>query len=240
MITISKVSKIAGISIRTLQYYDKIGLLTPSNYTETGYRLYSDKDLKRLQYILLFKELGFSLKEITMMNRNFDIDKALDNQINSLMQKKDHLEHLIILAKSIKKLGVNYMDFKAFNDQKHAEYVNQAKDMWSQTKAFKEFEVKEQQRTADENKFLLQQLMVIFSEFGDIKDLDPSSTEAQSLVHKLQSFITEHFYYCSDDMLSGLGEMYSCHKEFTENIDEIAGSGTATFVTMAIKKYLES
>lgn len=64
MKTVNEVSKIAGISIRTLQYYDKIGLLKPSAYSESGYRLYGDEDLKVLQSILLFKALEFPLKEI--------------------------------------------------------------------------------------------------------------------------------------------------------------------------------
>ena len=62
--TVSDVSKLTGVSIRTLQYYDTIGLLKPSEYTESGYRLYDDSALERLQQILLFRELEFSLKEI--------------------------------------------------------------------------------------------------------------------------------------------------------------------------------
>ena len=64
MFTVNEVSKIAGISIRTLQYYDKIGLLPPSSFTDSGYRLYNEDSLERLQTVLLFRELEFPLKEI--------------------------------------------------------------------------------------------------------------------------------------------------------------------------------
>ena len=80
MMTVNEVSKLAGVSIRTLQYYDKIGLLKPAEYTESGYRLYDDTALERLQQILLFKELEFPLKDIKeiIMSPDFDKKKALD------------------------------------------------------------------------------------------------------------------------------------------------------------------
>lgn len=94
MKTVNEVSKIAGISIRTLQYYDKIGLLKPTSYSEAGYRLYSDDDLKMLQSILLYRELEFPLKEIKELinSKNFNKSLALEQQINLLLLKKEHLE----------------------------------------------------------------------------------------------------------------------------------------------------
>lgn len=80
MMTVNEVSKLAGVSIRTLQYYDKIGLLHPTGYTDAGYRLYDDADLERLQHILLFRELEFPLKDIKMIvnSPDFDRSKAFD------------------------------------------------------------------------------------------------------------------------------------------------------------------
>lgn len=85
MMTVNEVSKLTGVSARTLQYYDTIGLLKPSRYTESGYRLYDDTALERLQQILLFKELEFPLKEIKEIidAPDFDRNKALE-QLNSL------------------------------------------------------------------------------------------------------------------------------------------------------------
>ena len=113
MMTVNEVSKLAGVSIRTLQYYDTIGLLKPAEYSESGYRLYDDTDLERLQQILLFRELEFPLKEIKdIINRSdFDKKKALEQQIKLLTLKKEHLENLISFARELKKKGANKMDF---------------------------------------------------------------------------------------------------------------------------------
>ncbi|EGV07957.1 transcriptional regulator, MerR family [Streptococcus constellatus subsp. pharyngis SK1060 = CCUG 46377] len=91
MKTIKEVSKIAGISVRTLQYYDNIGLLKPTAHSDAGYRLYSDSELITLQHILLFRELEFPLKEIKEIinSENFDKDIALEQQINLLTLKKN-------------------------------------------------------------------------------------------------------------------------------------------------------
>ena len=90
MMTVNEVSKLTGVSIRTLQYYDTIGLLKPDGYTASGYRLYDDTALERLQQILLFKELEFPLKEIKRIidAPDFDRDKALSQQIELLTMKK--------------------------------------------------------------------------------------------------------------------------------------------------------
>ena len=107
MMTVNEVSKITGVSIRALQYYDTIGLLKPGRYTESGYRLYDDTALERLQQILLFRELEFPLKEIRQIldAPNFDREKALEQQIELLTMKKEHLENLINFARKIKRLG---------------------------------------------------------------------------------------------------------------------------------------
>ena len=103
--TVNEVSKLTGVSIRTLQYYDNIGLLKPAEYTESGYRLYDDTALETLQQILLFRELEFPLKEIKtiIMSSDFDKEKALNQQIELLTLKKEHLENLISFARGLKK-----------------------------------------------------------------------------------------------------------------------------------------
>ena len=113
MMTTHEIIRLAGVSIRTLQYYDKIGLLHPTGYTDAGHRLYDDADLERLQHILLFRELEFPLKDIRkiMESPDFDRSKALEQQIALLKLKKEHLEHLINFAVGIKMSGVKNMDF---------------------------------------------------------------------------------------------------------------------------------
>lgn len=237
MMTVHEVSRFAGVSIRTLQYYDKIGLLHPSKYSGAGYRLYTDTDLERLQQILLFRELEFPLKDIKkiMESPDFDRSKVLNQQITLLKLKKDHLENLINYA--IKVSRIKYIDFSAFDKSKLDEYAAQAKAAWGDSPEYKEYEEKAKDRTFEDNQILNEQCMMIFREFGKIKGTDPSSETAQALVIKLQSFFTEHFYKCTDKTLSGLGKMYASGGKFTKNIDAYAGAGTAVFVSQAIQAY---
>ena len=245
MMTVHEVSKLTGISIRTLQYYDKIGLFPPAEYTEAGYRLYDEKALSRLQIILLFRELEFPLKDIKGIidSPDFDRNKALEQQIKLLEMKKEHLENLILLARGMKLLGVKYMenkqktDFKAFDTTKIDEYAEQAKASWGNTPQWKEYEQKKKEAKEDFNAVGEQMMQEIFGEFGKLKEKDPASKEAQDLVKKLQDFITEHFYTCTNEVLSGLGKMYAGGGEFTANIDAVGGPGTAEFANKAIEVY---
>ncbi len=237
MMTVNEVSKLTGVSIRTLQYYDSIGLLKPCGYTESGYRLYDDTSLERLQQILLFKELEFPLKEIkTIIDApNFDRSKALEQQIELLTMKKEHLENLIDFARGIKLLGVRKMDFTVFDKKKIDEYSKHAKEQWGKSPEYKEFEKKAKNWTDEEQQIMINDFMQIFVEFGQMMTLDPSEEKVQLQVGKLQDYISKHFYNCTKEILNSLGKMYAGGGEFTENIDKVGGKGTAEFTSKAIE-----
>lgn len=241
MMTVHEVSRFAGVSIRTLQYYDKIGLLHPAGYTDAGYRLYDDTELERLQHILLFRELEFPLKDIRAIldSPDFDRSKALEQQIELLKLKKEHLDNLINFALGIKMLGVKQMDFKAFDRSKLDEYSRRAKELYGNTTEYKEMQEKTKNRTEEDDRILADRFMLFFKEAGEIKDTDPASPEAQDIVKRIQEYITENLYTCSNKILSGLGKMYSGEGEFTKNIDEYGGEGTAEFVDKAIQIYCD-
>ena len=116
MRTISQVAELTGISTRTLQYYDEIGLLKPSELTESGYRLYDDEALQKLQQILFFKELGFKLKEIKeiLQKPDFDRIKAFKRQKELLLLKRNRTDKLIQLLSRLEK-GEQCMSFKEFD-----------------------------------------------------------------------------------------------------------------------------
>lgn len=237
--TVNEVSKLSGVSIRTLQYYDTIGLLPATAYTEAGYRLYDDIAMERLQQILLFKELEFSLKEIRQIidAPNFDRSKALEQQVELLIIKKEHLEGLIAFAQELKTKGVNTMDFTVFDTTKMDNYTKTAKEQWGQTQAYKEYEKRSIDRSSNTQKMIWQNLMDIFVKFGKMVDRKPEDSVVQLEVKNLQDYITKHFYECSNEILKGLGKMYASGGEFTENIDKAAGNGTAEFVAKAIEVY---
>lgn len=239
MRTVHEVSKLSGVSIRALHHYDKIGLLRPVQVTEAGYRLYDDTNLERLQLILLFRELKFSLKEIRVILDSSDHDRAkiLEQQVELLKLQKEHLENLIDLACGIKMIGVRKLDFSAFDTSKIDEYAAQVKETWGQTEAYKEYEKKSQNRTRVEEQVLGERMMKLFEEFGQMKEEDPSSEKAQAQVKKLQDYITDHYYTCTKEILQSLGQMYSGGGSMTENIDKAGGAGTAEFADRAIQIY---
>ena len=117
------------------------------------------------------------------------------------------------------------------------EYENQAKKLWGDTPAYKEYEEKTKGYTQEDHKAIADGMMAIFEELGAVKDQSAASDEAQSLVRKLQDYITGHYYTCTDEILAGLGEVYGSGGEFTKNINAAAGDGAAEFAAGAIKSY---
>ena len=237
MMTVHEVSKLTGVSVRALHHYDQLGLLKPAEVTEAGYRLYDEGSLARLQSILLFRELQFPLKDIGQIldSPTFDRNKALDQQIRLLELQKEHLDNLIEFAKGMKLVGVKRMtDFTAFDTKKIDDYAREAKASWGNTPEWKEYEQKSQGRTKDREQDIARGMMDIFAEFGAIRDQDPASPAAQALVDKLQSYITEHYYTCSDEILLSLSKMYDGGGTMTENIDKVGGRGTGEFAARAI------
>ena len=239
MKTVKEVSRLTGVSVRTLHHYDEIGLLKPAKVTDAGYRLYDDTSLRRLHAILLLRELQFPLKDIQAIldAPGFDPMAALQQQIELLELQRQHLTDLIEHARQIQKTGVIPMDFSSFDTAKIDRYAAQAKEKWGKTDAYKEFETK----TAGQSKAQAQQtgdkLMDIFREFGAIRHLSPACKEAQALVFKLQSFITDNYYTCTKQILFGLGQMYAAGDEMNKNIDKAGGEGTGAFARDAITIY---
>ena len=242
MMTVKEVSDLTGVSIRTLHYYDQLGLLPAAGHTDSGYRLYDDAALERLQQILLFRELEFPLKDIQriLTNSAFDRRKALAQQIELLTLKKQHLESLISLAQKTLTTGGTYMDFTAFDTQKIQEYTRQAKQQWGATSAYKEFEQKTAHQTAQEAANMGSRLMEILAVFGGMQHKSPAAPAVQTQVKALQAFITEHYYTCTKEILAQLGQMYGAGGAFTENINAVGGPGTAEFAAKAIEVYCQA
>lgn len=183
--------------------------------------------------------MEFPLKEIKEIidAPNFDKNQALEQQIELLTMKKEHLEDLINFARGIKWLGVKRMDFTVFDTKKIDEYSKRAKEQWGKSSAYKEFEEKSKNWTKKDEQGMVNEFMFLFEEFGSMIDLDPSEEKVQLQVKKLQNYITEHFYNCTNEILSSFGKLYSGGGEFTENIDKVGGTGTAEFSARAIEIY---
>lgn len=239
LMSVHEVAKLTGITVRTLHYYDEIGLLKPTKVTEAGYRMYDDTALSRLQNILLFRELEFPLKEIkTILNSpEFDSSEVIAQQIELLELQYKHIEKLITFAREIQKKGVKAMNFEVFDKSEIEKYEAEIKAKWGNTKAYQEYRQKDIARNGDNYSKIATELLAMFSALGELKHLSPNAGEVQNKIAALQKFITDHYYVCTHEILSGLGEMYVCDERFRNNIDKAGGVGTADFVRQAIAVY---
>ena len=239
MMTVNEVSKLTGVSIRTLHYYDQIGLLKPAKYSDSDYRLYDDAALEKLQQILLFRELEFPLKDIKeIVNRSdFDKTKALEQQIELLELKKEHIENLLNMCKYLKVRGVKKLNFSAFDTSKLDKYAKKAKEQWGNTAPYKEYAEKSKNWTKEYESGLMADFSKLFEEFGPMKEMDPASEEVQAQVKKVQDFITKNLYTCTNEILYGLGTGYVGGGELTQEIERMAGKGAPEFIFEAIKIY---
>ena len=238
---ISEVAKLTGITVRTLHYYDEIGLLKPSEITEAGYRLYSREDLEILQQILFFRELDFPLSQIKeiMNNPNYEKEEALKKQKELLIQQRQRIEGLIkLIEKRIE--GDNNMSFKEFDmneiEENKKKYAKEVKERWGTSKAYEESEKKTSSYNKEKWGDINQETSEIFKGFAELRNSDPGSEEVQELVRRWQKYITDNFYTCTNEILSGLGLMYVEDERFKENLDK-NGEGTAKLMAEAIKIY---
>ncbi len=238
MMTVKEVSEKTGVSVRTLHYYDEIGLLKPDGTTEAGYRLYSHENLKRLQEILMLRELEFPLKAIARMLDDPNTDKvaAMDQQIRLLTMKRNRLSGLISLAERIRK-GEDIVDLKSFDKSHIDKYAKETKERWGDTEAYKEYEKRTGPYGMDQWRAVTQSIEDCFVGFGAIKDKGTASEEARLQAKALQDTITANYYNCTKEILSHLGRMYVADERFREYIDRMGGEGTAEFAAKAIEEY---
>ena len=240
---INEFAKLTGVSVRTLHYYDEIGLLKPAFVDEqNGYRFYEENSLLRMQEILFYRELDFSLKSILeiLSSPDYDKQKALAEQRKLLELKKERLERIIDALDGATKGKVTMAAFDNSDyETARKQYEVEAKQRWGETDAYKEH----QEKTADYSKDKWQEvndgLMTIFAKFAECmkNGQTADSDDAQALVKELQNYITENYYTCTKDILAGLGQMYVADERFKTNIDK-NGDGTAEFVSKAIENYI--
>lgn len=231
-------AELCGVSVRTLHYYDEIGLLKPCQVDKfTSYRYYDENSLLRMQEILFYRELDFSLKSISeiLSSPDYDKEKALQQQKKLLILKKERLERLICAIDSAGK-GLDIMS--AFNNSEFEKYKDEVREKWGSTDAYKDYSEKSKGYSEDKLNALGSGIDSIMGEFSQCMNdgNTPASEKAQSLCVKLQSYITHNLYSCTKEILSGLGQMYVFDERFRKNINK-HGEGTAEYISEAIKVY---
>jgi DNA-binding transcriptional MerR regulator len=243
-LTVGEVAGLAAVSVRTLHYYDKIGLLAPSVRTESGYRLYDDGDLAVLQQVLFFKELGFALADIAriMNDPTFDRSEALRMQRRMLLDKATQLSKMVEAvdaALDATEGGVT-MDatdmFEAFGDFDPKEYEKEAEEKWSGTGAYaesmrrtKRYTKEDWLRIRAEGDAVNSALAALMDE-GVVAD-DP---RAMDLAEEHRQQIDRWFYPCAQEMHVGLGDMYVADPRFAQNYEKVR-PGLARFMRDAIR-----
>lgn len=239
--TVKQVAKLTGVSVRTLHYYHEIGLLIPSEITPAGYRFYGEEELMRLQQILFFRELDFSLQQIKeiLEDPSFDRHRAFEQHKKLLTLKQQRLTRLIALVDQQLK-GENAMSFQEFDvtqiKQSQEQYAQEVKERWGSTDAYRISQQRSSRYTPADWEKISKQTEEVFTAFAGCRTLPHGAPEVQQLVKRWQDTITQWFYPCSKEILQGLGDMYVADERFTKNIDKY-GEGLSLFLKSAIDHY---
>ncbi|MDP4169528.1 MAG: MerR family transcriptional regulator [Bacillota bacterium] len=249
MYKVKEVAEIAGVSVRTLHHYDKIGLLHPGALTDAGYRLYSDENLEVLQQILFFKEIGLPLEEIkNILDRpDFDRKKTLEVHKELLLEKKLRIEKMLqTLDNTLQTLeGGRKMESKElFNGlsmkeikEHQAKYADEVRDKYGKemtenvdkkTSAYSETDWSDIQTTTNEIYYRIIANMA----------KGPDDAEVQTAVGEWRQLITERYYDCTLEIFRGLGDLYVADERFTKNLNKYH-ENFAPFLQEAIHHYCD-
>lgn len=242
MYRIKEVAEITGVSVRTLHHYDQIGLLVPQK-GENLYRLYSDEDIDRLQTILFYKVLGFSLKEIQdlLIQDSQDRIKSLLKQEALLKEQKEHLEVLLeTIDKTIKSVkGEESMThqekFQGFSQEYFGMYEEEA------VQAYGKDAVANAKTNIFDNPQMAAAWGNVFKELSLAKKegVAVDHVRVQEQVALLYDYINEYVFDCNLDAFAIIGQTYVADERFANNIDQQAGEGTAKYASQAIAAFVE-
>lgn len=242
--TVKQLSKMAGISVRTLHYYDEIGLLKPDAIRPNGYREYGDQTVIKLQQILFYREMDLSLEEIkALVSRpDFDTIAALETHRASLQGRARRLEHLIqtvddtlLHMKGLKGMSQKQL-FAAFSDEEQEKYAQEAELLYDpeivkeSNRKFKSLRAAEKQRIFDEGNQIYTDLVAAMPKGA-------GSTEVQACIERWRKHM-DYFWTPNLEQLLGLAEMYNADARFKANFDKI-DPRLAEFIKEAVEEYVK-
>ena len=234
---INEVVKLTGVSARTLQYYDEIGLLIPEKLNN-GYRDYSDENLEKLQKILFYKFLKFKLNDIKkLLEADVDNLKVLEQQRELILKEKEKFEIILHnIEKTIKTYkGEHKMTmeekFNGFKKEDLNKYENQAIEKYGQ-----ETIEESKKRQSGKEDIVAEKFNSVFRSMAEYKQdgLNIEEKEVQSKVEDLYNYMNKYAFDCSIEVFSYIGKGYSQNPEFKNNIDKF-GEGIAEYISKAIE-----
>jgi DNA-binding transcriptional MerR regulator len=247
---VKDVAELAGVSVRTLHYYDQIGLLKPAAIGENQYRYYGEEDFSRLQQILFFKELDFSLQEIKgiLDDPNFNHRLALVSHKRLLTEKKERLERIIqSIDRTVDEMegGIKmskkdmFEPFDMKKIEKHQKkYDQEVKNSYGNTKAYQESMQKMKSYKEDDWKRIHEKNENLYRRLIATMHKSPEDDEVQQIIHAFRQHITDNYYECTPEIFRGLGDMYVNDPRFTKNIDKYS-KGLAAFKREAMHIYCD-
>jgi MerR family transcriptional regulator, thiopeptide resistance regulator len=243
--TVKKLAGLAGISRRTLHYYDEIGLLKPEFRSSNGYRQYGEDAAARLQQIMFFRELDFSLEEIKkiMSRPDFDVIEALQSHKTLLTKRAERTNELLATVdKTINKLkGETDMSIKeyyqGFSDAQIEKYRQEVRERWGED-TLKASEARIMKMGKEKFAAVQGEGDVIFKAISDNMEKGHKSAEVQEQVVKWRQWL-ENFHHYSDEALLGLGQTYSQHPDFVKFFQKY-DKDLPEFLTKAIEYYCKN
>jgi DNA-binding transcriptional MerR regulator len=240
--TVKQLSTVAGVSARTLHYYDEIGLLKPAFSGSNGYRYYEEKELLLLQQILFFRELEFSLEQIKVIITapTFDARRAMEDQRKMLQMKRDRIDQLLMTIKKTIQTnkGGEFMKsddlYGGFSKKQMDEYKEEAKKRWGNTDAYKQSVAKTEHFTKADYDRIAKEGVALTQQIADVREkgFAISSPEVQQLIRRHYDSLRT-FYEPNYELYRGLGQMYVDDPRFTAYYEKF-GKGLAVFMRDAI------
>ncbi len=243
MFTVKQLSKMAGVTPRTLHHYDDIGLLKPSRVGDNGYRYYGEEALLRLQQILFYRELDMPLQDIRkiMGRRDFDVQKALEGHKESLSKQIERMNRLLTTVdntinhlKGKKTMSENSF-FEGFSEEEQEKYALEAEQLYD-AESVRESNRKWKSYSAAKKESIMAEGNTIYKEIITVMPKGANSPEAQALVERWRKHL-EYFWTPNLDQLLGLANGYNDDPRFKANFDKI-NPKLAEFIREAVKIYV--
>jgi DNA-binding transcriptional MerR regulator len=242
--TVKQLSNLAGVSVRTLHYYDEIGLLKPSSLGGNGYRHYEEEALLKLQQILFYRELELSLDEIKAVTGrpDFDVETALRSHREALQGKVERLKHLIqTVDNTIDQLkGNESMNakglFEGFSEEEQEKYAQEAEQMYdpetvrASNRKWKSYSPAQKEHILTEGK-------AIYADLAAAMSKGAGSREVQVVIAHWHEHM-QNFWSPNDEQLLGLADLYNDDPRFKANYDKIDPK-LAGFMREAVKVYVK-
>jgi len=245
MFTVKQLSKLAGVTPRTLHYYDAIGLLKPSRVGDNGYRYYGEESLLQLQQILFYRELDMPLDDIKkiMTQSRFDVLKALESHKVALTKRMDRSERLLqTVDNTINDLkGKKEMNpkglFEGFSKEEQEKYVEEAAQRWD-AETVRASNKKWKSYPDAEKKKILAEGNALYTDLAAVMSKGVASKDVQAIVTRWHKHM-QCFWSPNDEQLLGLADLYNDDPRFKANYEKVH-VGLAQFMREAVKVYVKN